>query len=183
MEFSKYMNEHLEVAQKMSQIENQIEEARTIISSCIESGGKILIAGNGGSAADSQHFAAELMVKYKIERIALPAIALTTDTSILTAHANDFEFSSIFERQVQALGKANDTLIAISTSGNSQNILQAIDAAKQKEMNVIALSGNDGGKMKNLIPEAIVIPSKVTSYIQEMHICILHYFCETFENN
>lgn len=148
---------------------------------CLKNNGKILIAGNGGSAADSQHLAAEFIVKFSIERISLPAIALTTDTSILTSIGNDYSFDNIFSRQIEALGNKKDIFIAISTSGNSKNILNAIEVAKQKELLTIGLTGKNGGKMKELCDKCICIPSNDTPRIQENHILIGHIICEMVE--
>ena len=140
---------------------------------------KILVCGNGGSAADAQHFSAELLNRFEMERPALPAIALTTDTSTITAIGNDYNFNQIFEKQVQALGQAGDILLAISTSGNSENINLAINAAKEKYMDIIGLSGKDGGQMNDLLKDHlnIIVPSDRTAHIQENHIVILHIIC------
>lgn len=139
------------------------------------------MCGNGGSAADAQHIAAEFVVRYQLKRRALPAIALTTDTSILTAHANDFDFDSVFARQIEALGNAGDTLIAISTSGNSKNIVQAAQIARAKNLNVIALTGESGGSLAEFSTHLITVPSKITARIQEVHILIGHYWCGVVE--
>jgi D-sedoheptulose 7-phosphate isomerase len=160
-----------------------IFEITETISRTLSQGGKVLICGNGGSAADSQHFAAEMIVRLtpKFERAPLPAIALTTDTSTITATANDYGFDSIFSRQIQALGKKGDILIAISTSGDSPNIIKAIEDAKRKGMIKIGILGNKGGKIKDLCDKSIVVPSKNTLRIQEEHIFILHSIVEMLE--
>jgi D-sedoheptulose 7-phosphate isomerase len=153
-----------------------IMEIAQALASSLSKGGKILICGNGGSAADSQHFAAEMIVRLtsKFVRAPLAAIALSTDTSVLTAAANDYGYDAIFARQVQALGKKGDVLIAITTSGNSANIIKALEVAKGKKMVRIGLLGNDGGRAKALCHHTIVVPSQSTLRIQEEHIFILH---------
>ena len=148
---------------------------------CYQSGGKLLICGNGGSAADSQHFAAELVGRLNYDRGALPAIALTTDSSILTAVSNDYSFDFIFSRQVDALGNNNDMLIVISTSGNSQNVVNAVHAAKQKKIKTLALTGKDGGTLAGLTDYKIIIPSQQSQRIQEGHITIIHLWCDIIE--
>ncbi len=158
-----------------------IEEAANLIVQTFQNGNKILLCGNGGSAADAQHIAAEFIVRYEKKRCALPAIALTTDSSILTAHANDFEFDSVFVRQIEALGNQEDCLIAISTSGNSKNIIQAVQAGLAKNMNVIVLTGETGGKLAELGHIVVKVPSTVTARIQEAHILIGHYWCGAVE--
>lgn len=144
-------------------------------------GGKILACGNGGSAADAQHFAAELVGRFEAERGELAAIALTTDSSILTAVANDYAFSQIFARQVRALGHAGDVLLAISTSGNSGNVIEAINAAHEHEMRVIALTGRDGGQIGELLRDEdihLCVPAQRTARIQETHLLIIHCLCD-----
>jgi len=157
---------------------------KQIINQLLE-GHKILSCGNGGSAADAQHFSSELVNRFVTERRALPAIALTTDTSALTSIANDFSYEAIFSRQIAALGQPGDLLLAISTSGNSPNILNAISTAKEKSMHVIALSGNAGGKMPSLLNEndiLICVPSHVTARIQEVHLLIIHCLCDLVDD-
>ncbi len=161
----------------------QITHAGQIIATCLQQNGKILFCGNGGSAADCQHIAAELVVRYEQHRKALAAIALTTDTSILTAHSNDYDFSSVFSRQIEALGRANDVLCAISTSGHSQNIINAATTAKAQGLTVIALTGGDGGELKHHSDLAIIAPSTVTARIQEAHILIGHWWCGYIEDS
>ncbi|MBK7002241.1 MAG: phosphoheptose isomerase [Rhodoferax sp.] len=151
---------------------------------CVTSGGKVLACGNGGSAADAQHFAAEFVGRFERERLELGAIALTTDSSILTAIANDYGFDAIFARQVRALGAPGDVLLAISTSGNSPNVLQAIEAAHAREMVVVGLSGRGGGKMAQLLRDTdihICVPHERTARIQEVHILTLHCLCDAVD--
>jgi D-sedoheptulose 7-phosphate isomerase len=147
----------------------------------LQSGGKILACGNGGSAADAQHFAAELVGRFERERRELAAIALTTDSSILTAIANDYHYDEIFSKQVRGLGKKGDILLAISTSGNSKNVVIAIEAAKKIGMHVIALTGNGGGKIAGLLEGSdihLCAPSNRTARIQETHLVLLHGLCD-----
>jgi len=151
------------------------------ILSCVTSGGKVLACGNGGSAADAQHFAAEFVGRFERERPELAAIALTTDSSILTAIGNDYDFNQIFSKQVRALGQGTDVLLAISTSGNSANVLAAINAAHEREMTVIALTGKSGGKIAKTLKETdvnICVPSERTARIQEVHLLVLHCICD-----
>lgn len=156
--------------------------AAEIIAQSFRGGGKLLLCGNGGSAADCQHFAAEFVGRLTKDfpRPALPALALTTDTSFITAHANDVAFDDIFARQVEALGKTGDVLIGITTSGNSPNVLHAIAAAKKLKMKTIALT-SDGGVIVNQVDVGIAVPSASTQYIQESHIAIEHILCELVE--
>ncbi|MCL2076014.1 MAG: phosphoheptose isomerase [Betaproteobacteria bacterium] len=147
--------------------------------------GRILACGNGGSAADAQHFAAELVGRFEEERQELAAIALTTDSSILTAVGNDYGFEEVFARQVRALGRAGDVLLAISTSGNSANVIKAIAAAKANEMTVVALTGNDGGKIESMLREGdihLCAPAKRTARIQEVHLLLIHCLCDGIDN-
>jgi D-sedoheptulose 7-phosphate isomerase len=160
---------------------DKIESASVLLIDTLKHGGKLLLCGNGGSAADCQHIAAEFVVRYELKRKALAAIALTTDTSILTAHANDFDFETVFSRQVEALGNNKDCLIAISTSGKSKNILKAVEAAKLKGMSVVALTGCEGGELARLATVPIIVPSDVTARIQEAHILIGHWWCGVVE--
>jgi phosphoheptose isomerase len=159
----------------------RIAEACKLVVSCIKSGGKVLFCGNGGSAADAQHLAAELVGRYVVERPGLPGIALTTDTSILTAVANDYGFERIFARQVEALGNAGDVLFAITTSGGSKNVRAAIEVARAKKMRVIGLSGAKGEAFAKICDVCICVPSLVTARIQECHITIGHLVCEAID--
>ncbi len=152
---------------------------------CVTSGGKVLVCGNGGSAADAQHFAAEFVGRYERERPELAAIALTTDSSIITAIANDYDFSVIFSKQVRALGQAGDVLLAFTSSGNSPNVLKAIEAAHEREMIVIGLSGKGGGKMNMALRDTdihICVPHDRTARIQEVHLLALHCLCDGVDN-
>jgi len=162
----------------------KIATATKIMADAISSKNKILSCGNGGSAADAQHFSAELICRFEIERPELPALALTTDTSAITAISNDYSFDKIFSKQILGLGLKNDVLLAISTSGNSKNIIEAINAAHQKEMNVVALTGKDGGKIASLLKAADVeirVPSDSTARIQEVHLLAIHCFCHQID--
>ncbi len=163
----------------------QVARAAHAMVACLKHGGKILACGNGGSAADSQHFAAELVGRFEREREELAAIALTTDTSILTAVGNDYGYDEIFSKQVRALGKPGDILFGISTSGNSKNVVAAIEAARKKGMGIIGMTGRDGGKIASLIGEDDVllnVESPVTARIQEVHLLMLHCLCDSIDN-
>lgn len=148
---------------------------------CVTSGGKVLACGNGGSAADAQHFAAELVGRFERERPEIGAVALTCDTSILTAVANDYHFDVVFARQVRALGQPGDVLLALTTSGNSANVLAAIQAAHEREMTVVALTGRGGGKIAALLRDTdvhVCVPHERTARIQEVHLLVLHCLCD-----
>lgn len=152
-----------------------------IITTCMKNGKKVLICGNGGSAADSQHFAAELVGRFKLERIGLPAIALTTDTSVLTCMGNDYGYDSIFSRQVEALGSAGDVLIGFSTSGNSNNVILAVEEGKKKGLTTIGFLGKDGGKLKDMVDVDLTFNYTETARIQEHHLMTYHLVCEFVE--
>jgi D-sedoheptulose 7-phosphate isomerase len=158
-----------------------IVEAAVLIARCLQSGNKLLLFGNGGSAADAQHLAAEFVGRFVRERAGFPAIALTTDSSILTAVGNDYGFEQIFARQIQALGRPGDVVVAISTSGNSANVLEGIKEARKRNLKTVGLSGKDGGSLAQQADVAITIPSTSTARIQECHIAIGHLFCELVE--
>ena len=161
-----------------------ISDAVHAVLGCLTAGGKVLACGNGGSASDAQHFAAEFVGRFERERPGLAAIALTTDTSILTAIGNDYDFTQVFSKQVQALGQPGDVLIAMSTSGNSANVLAAVQAAHEKEMTVVALTGRGGGKLKDMLAETdvhICVPHERTARIQEVHILALHCLCDAID--
>jgi len=163
-----------------------IARASGLMTECLLADGKLLACGNGGSAADAQHFAAEMVGRFERERPELPAIALTTDTSILTAVANDYDFAQVFSRQVRALGRAGDVLLAISTSGNSANVCAAIAAAHEREMRVVALTGKGGGKMNELLAQddvLICVPHSTTTRIQEVHLLALHCMCDAIDTS
>ncbi len=161
---------------------DEIKIAHELMIASIKKGGKIIYCGNGGSAADSQHLAAELIGRYRKNRKPIPALALTTDTSIITAIANDFSFEDIFSRQIEALGNKNDILYAISTSGKSKNIIACIKLAKSKNIKVIGLTGNDGSQMSEYCDVLIKTPSNRPDRIQEMHIAIGQLLCQLIED-
>jgi D-sedoheptulose 7-phosphate isomerase len=161
---------------------DQIIEAARLIQSCLRAGGKLIVFGNGGSAADAQHLAAELVGRYRAERQALAAVAITTDSASMTAIANDYGFEQIFSRQVEALAKPNDLAIAISTSGNSANVLCALEFARMVGIASIGLTGMDGGKLRDLVRVCICVPSNSTPRIQESHALIVHILCGIVEN-
>ena len=169
-----------QVAETLSE---EILHAAHSIRDCLSAGGKLLLMGNGGSAADSQHIAAELIGRFKKERKAIPALALTVDSSSLTALGNDYGFESIFSRQVEALANPNDAIIGISTSGNSKNIIRALNLAREIGAKTIGLMGNTGGSMKDCVDIGIIVPSNDTARIQEVHITIGHIICEIIEQD
>ena len=161
-----------------------IADAVQAILGCITAGGKILACGNGGSAGDAQHFAAEFVGRFERERPGLPAISLATDTSILTAVGNDYAFSQVFAKQVQALGHPGDVLLAISTSGGSGNVIAAIEAAREKDMTVIALTGKGGGRIGQMLTDTdvhICVPHQRTARIQEVHLLVIHCICDAVD--
>jgi D-sedoheptulose 7-phosphate isomerase len=164
-----------------SLLEREIAEALRMVQATVASGGTLLFCGNGGSAADAQHMATEYVVRYMRNRRAYPALALTTDTSLITAAGNDFGFDHIFERQIEAIGKHGDLLIIHSTSGNSPNVLLAADAARAKGISVLALSAKDGGALKAKADLCIVVPTSRTDRAQEIHLCIQHAICDAIE--
>lgn len=160
-----------------------IAEMAIFLTDTFKRGGKLMVMGNGGSAADSQHFAAEIVSRFRMERPGLPAIALSTDTSILTAIGNDYGFDVIFRRQVEALALAGDIVVGISTSGNSENVKKALELAREKGCRTIALLGKDGGSIKGVCDLALVVPSEDTPRIQEGHIAIIHIVCDLVEKS
>ena len=180
---NKYIDEHIFLFSKIITYQSIIKSIGSLLISSILSDHKILIAGNGGSAADAQHFAAELVGRFQRNRRALPCIALTTDTSNITAIGNDFGFEQIFSRQVEALSNPGDVFIGISTSGNSANIIAAVEEARKRQMHTIGLLGRDGGVLKDKVDHAVVIPHDVTARIQEAHIFILHYWADMIERS
>lgn len=153
------------------------------LASCLAGGSTILLCGNGGSAADAQHFAAELVIRYRsqVQRAALPALALTTDPSMMTAGGNDIGFDNVFARAVEALGRPGDVLIGISTSGKSENVRRAVEVARDRAIRCIGLLGGDGGTIAPLCDDAVIVPSAITAHIQECHITILHIWCSIIE--
>lgn len=175
-------NAHEEVLLATKSFFPVIRQMAEICQNAIANGHKILICGNGGSAADAQHIAAEFVGRFHNERRALPAIALTTDTSILTSIANDYDYSQVFSRQIQGLGQAGDVFWGISTSGNSRNVNEAAIMAKNKEMATIASTGKTGGDMINICDVSLVIPSNVTARIQEMHMLCAHIICQMIDD-
>jgi len=173
--------EYLKVAQKISTLTDQVEVAAKLCIDSLQNGGKILIFGNGGSAADAQHIAAELVGRYKVERKGLAAIALTTDTSALTSIGNDYGYNHVFDRQVEALANQGDVAIGISTGGSSINVISGLQAAKQLGCNLIGFSGRDGGEMNTLCDVNLIVPAQDTPRIQEMHIVIGHTICHLID--
>jgi len=172
------LKEHLETVTKLRDLLNEIETLGKKLRDTLKKGNKVLLMGNGGSAADCQHIAAELVGRFKKERKGIPAIALTTDTSILTAVGNDYSFYEIFARQIEALANKGDLVIGISTSGNSENVVRGILKAKEIGCYTVGLLGKNGGKLKDLVDLAIVVPSNNTPRVQECHILIGHIVCE-----
>jgi D-sedoheptulose 7-phosphate isomerase len=177
-----HFQESAELKLKSAAVLSQpISEAIDLMFGALSNGNKILACGNGGSAADCQHFAAELVGRFERERFPLPALALTTDTSILTAVGNDYSYREIFSKQVQAFGQAGDVLFALSTSGNSANVLAAVEAALEREMRVVALTGKDGGELGKMLTDAdvhICVPHTRTARIQEVHLVTIHCICD-----
>jgi D-sedoheptulose 7-phosphate isomerase len=177
------LNDHKHTLQKViDTLAPDIEAACVLIATTIKNGNKVLLAGNGGSAADAQHIAAELSGRFVKDRKALPGIALTTDTSAITSIANDYGYDFVFSRQLEAIAQPGDLFIGISTSGNSQGIINAITSAKNHNCKTLALTGRDGGRMKGLCDLEIIVPSETTSRIQEMHILIGHILCTAIDN-
>ncbi len=167
--------------QAAAQLAHPIADAVDLMFGALSNGNRILACGNGGSAADCQHFAAELVGRFERERLPLPALSLATDSSILTAVGNDYGFNDIFAKQVQAFGQAGDVLLAISTSGNSGNVIAAIDAALERDMRVVALTGKDGGQIGRMLTDAdvhICVPHERTARIQEVHLLVVHCLCD-----
>ncbi|OGA49044.1 MAG: phosphoheptose isomerase [Betaproteobacteria bacterium RIFCSPLOWO2_12_FULL_62_58] len=174
---------HLKL-QSMDALAGPIAAAAERMVQCLKHDGKILACGNGGSAADSQHFSAELLNRFEMERPGLAAIALTTDTSTLTSIANDYGFEQVFSKQVRALGHARDLLLAISTSGNSRNVVTAIEAAHEGQMSVVALTGRGGGRIGEVLKPSdihICVPATSTARIQEVHLLALHCLCDAID--
>jgi D-sedoheptulose 7-phosphate isomerase len=174
---------HLKL-QAMDALAGPIAAAAGRMVQCLKNDGKILSCGNGGSAADSQHFAAEMLNRFEMERPGLAAMALTTDTSTITSIANDYDYDQVFSRQVRALGQAGDLLLAISTSGNSRNVVAAAQAAHESQMGVVALTGRNGGKLGEVLLPAdihICVPAQSTARIQEVHLLTLHCLCDAID--
>ena len=175
---SKSLNQHLSVINSLIKNSTEIESLSLLATKTLKENRKILLMGNGGSASDAQHIAAELVGRFSKERRGLPAIALTTDTSILTSIGNDYSFDYIFARQIEALANADDLVIGISTSGNSANVLEALKVAKSVGCHTAALLGKNGGKIKDVVDLPLIVPSDNTARIQEVHILIGHIVCE-----
>lgn len=175
----------IEVKQRaMDQLAPSIAAAGQLMTDCLLNNGKILSCGNGGSAGDAQHFSAEMLNRFEMERPGLPAMALTTDSSTLTSIANDYCYDDIFSKQVRALGQPGDCLLAISTSGNSENVLRAVQAAHERGVQVVALTGRDGGKMAGIYHEGDVeirVPATSTARIQEVHLVVIHCLCDLID--
>ena len=179
--YSDVLDEHNTLFSKLYEIASDVIKAAELIVNTLKTGNKILICGNGGSASDAQHLASELVGRFEKERKALPAIALTTDTSIITAVGNDYGFNTIFSRQVEGLGVAGDTLIGISTSGNSRNVILAMEAARKRGLKSIGLLGNDGGALASKCNLEVIVPHSVTARIQEAHIFVIHFWAACVE--
>jgi D-sedoheptulose 7-phosphate isomerase len=175
----------IEVKQRaMEQLAPSIAAAGQLMTDCLLNNGKILSCGNGGSAGDAQHFSAEMLNRFEMERPGLPAMALTTDSSTLTSIANDYCYDDIFSKQIRALGQPGDCLLAISTSGNSENVLRAVQAAHERNVQVVALTGRDGGKMAGIYHEGDVeirVPATSTARIQEVHLLVIHCLCDLID--
>jgi len=180
--FKSALKEHLACMTQLEKMASVIEATGNRLIEALQNGGKILICGNGGSAADAQHFAAELIGRFELDRPSWPAVALSTDTSILTAIGNDYGFDHVFSRQVEGMGQPGDVLIGITTSGRSGNVSLAVEAARKRKMHTIGLLGRDGGKLKAQVDQAVVVPEKRTARIQEAHIFILHYWAGHLES-
>lgn len=190
IDLNKRVFDHFEESIRTKQMAQEVlteaaAQAAQLLFDALANDGKILICGNGGSAADAQHFAAEMTSRFEQERMELAAVALTTDTSALTAIGNDYGFDHIFSKQVRALGRMGDVLVGISTSGNSKNIIEAIHAAHEREMNVIAFTGRDGGKIAGLLRDGDVllnVPYPRTARIQEVHLLLIHALCDCIDS-
>ncbi len=179
--YLKTLQEHMDCFTRMQSLETTVQDAGQRLTQTIRTGGKILICGNGGSASDAQHFAAEIIGRFESERLAWPAIALTTDTSILTAVGNDYRFADIFARQILGLGRKGDALIGISTSGDSENVIRAVALAGRRGIFTVGLLGRNGGKLREMVDAPIVVAADKTARIQEAHIFILHFWALMIE--
>jgi D-sedoheptulose 7-phosphate isomerase len=181
-EIASQLAAHREIISRVErELSPQIAEMVTLLVETFNRGGKLLVMGNGGSAADAQHFVAEIVGRFKMERRGLPAIALSTDTSILTAIGNDYGFDKVFHRQVEALASPGDLVVGISTSGNSPNVLQALELAREKGCRTVGLLGKDGGTVKDVCDLALIVPTNDTPRVQEVHITIIHIVCDLLE--
>ena len=179
--FQKNLAEQITLLQALDPLDSLVKKAASLSAQSLQSGGKLMFCGNGGSAADCQHLAAELTGRFIKDRRPLAALALSADTSAITCISNDYSFDEVFARQVQGLGQSGDVLLAISTSGNSRNVIRAVEEARAAGMSVIGLLGREGGALKELCDVAIVVPSQVTARIQESHILIGHTLCGMIE--
>jgi D-sedoheptulose 7-phosphate isomerase len=177
------LGEHVEMCARLEALSELVASAAALVAGALCGGNKLMLCGNGGSAADAQHIAAELMGRFVSDRRPLAAVALTTDTSCLTSVANDYAFDDVFARQVLGLGRAGDCLLAISTSGNSRNVIRAVEAARSLDIKTIGLSGRGGGALHGLCDLSIVVPSETTARIQEAHILIGHTVCAMVEES
>jgi D-sedoheptulose 7-phosphate isomerase len=175
------INDHIRVANSLHNLTEEIIKSAILCIDSIKNGGKILLFGNGGSAADAQHIAAELVGRYKVKRKGLPAIAITTDTSVITSIGNDFGYTHVFDRQLEAIAMKGDVVIGISTSGNSENVISALKLASTLECKTIGFSGQDGGYMSNICDTNLIVSSDDTPRIQEMHIVIGHIICHLID--
>lgn len=181
-----YLRETIRICQTMLMDSEMLDKLYSIVISiqnCFQRHYKVMVAGNGGSAADAQHFAAELVGRFRLDRVGFPAIALSTDTSVITAVGNDYNFKEIFARQIEALGRQGDVFVGISTSGNSENIIRAVQECMKMGVTTICLLGNGGGRLSSLADIPLIVPSTITSKIQEMHITLLHLICGEVEKN
>jgi D-sedoheptulose 7-phosphate isomerase len=181
--FGDAVDEHMQVLNKVRAEFQLLEPIAAAMTETVRSGGKILWCGNGGSAADSQHLAAELVGRFRQKRAAIPSIALNTNTSVLSAIGNDYGYEYVFSRQVEALGNPGDLLVGISTSGNSLNVIKAIEAARSRDLITVALTGAGGGNVGQIADHLFAVPSRETARIQEMHIMIGHILCDWVELN
>lgn len=175
------IQEHIELANRMDKLTETVILTAQLIIDCLRQGNKVLICGNGGSAADAQHLAAELVGRFTKERRAYPVVALTTNTSVITSIGNDYTFDRVFARQVEAYGRSGDVLVAISTSGNSNNVLYAAQVARDLDIKVIGFTGDSGGQLKGLCDMCLCVPASNTPRIQEMHILLGHIICHLVE--
>lgn len=181
-EIASQLASHREVITRVErELSPLIAEMVTLLAETFKRGGKLLVMGNGGSAADAQHFVAEIVGRFKMERRGLPAIALSTDTSILTAIGNDYGFDKVFSRQVEALAVSGDLVVGISTSGNSPNVLLALELARKQGCRTVGLLGKDGGSIKRVCDLALIVPTDDTPRVQEGHITIIHIVCDLLE--
>jgi len=178
---NKHIQEHNDVLDSISKLDESIEKVANVFISCLKKGGTIFWCGNGGSASDSQHLAGELVGRFVGERRPLKSIALTADSAVMTCIVNDYGYEHIFSRQIEALGSKGDVLVGITTSGNSKNVLNAFEVAKNKGVRTIGLLGKAGGMAKNLVDESIIVSSNSTARVQEMHILVGHILCDLIE--